>query len=292
MRKAAKTIARVPVSATRWYVRKVSQVRPFLGQRFADEFRADRDNAVMAVRHRAPGQVVDLMFHTPNDVCRYRAETFFTKEPETLEWLDAYGGHGAFYDVGANVGLYSIYHAKRFASPVYSFEPSVLNLAQLAKNITINQVTDRIVVVPVALTTTNQVAPFRMSSLEEGGALSSFGAEFGHDGKPLQSLMQYDMLGLSLDFMVQNEVLPDPPAIMKIDVDGIEHYILRGAESVLRMATLRSVLIEVDEGFPDLAVEVAERLSAGGFIFKEKRHSSIFDSGEFAQTFNQVWIRP
>jgi FkbM family methyltransferase len=263
-----------------------------MGQRFSDEFQSDRDSAVMAVRHEAPDQSVDLIFHTPNDVCRYRAETFSTKEPETLEWLDTYGGEGAFYDIGANVGLYSIYHALRFSSQVFSFEPSVLNLAQLAKNITLNEVTDRIVIVPIPLTTMNQVAPFRLSSLQEGGALSSFGAEFGHDGQPLVPLMQYDMLGLSLDFMVSSGVLPQPPSIMKIDVDGIEHYVLRGAEKVLSSLSLRSVLIEVDEGFQELAFEVKQRLTAAGLVFKEKRHGRIFDTGEFANTFNQVWVRP
>jgi FkbM family methyltransferase len=263
-----------------------------MGQRFSDKFQADRDGSVMEVRHETQGQSVDLVFHTPNDVCRYRAETFSTKEPETLEWLDTYGGQGAFYDIGANVGLYSIYHAKRFPSPVFSFEPSVLNLAQLAKNITLNEVADRIVIVPIPLTTMNQVAPFRMSSLQEGGALSSFGAEFGHDGQPLVPLMQYDMLGLSLDFMVGSGVLPEPPSIMKIDVDGIEHYVVRGAEKVLSSPSLRSVLIEVDEGFQELALEVTQRLTAAGLVFKEKRHGRIFDTGEFSNTFNQVWVRP
>lgn len=262
-----------------------------MGQRFSDEFQADRDGSVMAVRHEAPGQTVDLLFHTPNDVCRYRAETFSTKEPETLEWLDTHGGQGVFFDIGANVGLYSIYHAKRFTSQVFSFEPSVLNLGQLAKNITLNETADRIVIVPIPLTATNQVAPFRMSSLQEGGALSSFGADFGHDGQPLVPLMQYDMLGLSLDFMVSSGVVP-APSIMKVDVDGIEHYILRGAENVLRMPTLRSVLIEVDEDFGELADEVAARLTAAGLVFKDKRHGRIFDSGEFSHTFNQVWVRP
>jgi len=83
-----------------------------------------------------------------------RAKSFSTKEPETLEWIENYGGAGAFFDVGVNVGLYSLYslyslyYAKLFSDQVYSFEPSALNLGLLTKNISVNRLQEQIVVVP------------------------------------------------------------------------------------------------------------------------------------------------
>ena len=41
-----------------------------------------------------------------------------------LNWIDEYGGEGTFYDIGANVGIYSIYYAKAKTGKVISFEPS------------------------------------------------------------------------------------------------------------------------------------------------------------------------
>ena len=56
-----------------------------------------------------------------------------TKEPETLDWIDTMAEGSALVDVGANVGLYSVYAAKARKCQVYAFEPSVFNLDQGAR---------------------------------------------------------------------------------------------------------------------------------------------------------------
>jgi len=78
---------------------------------------------------------------------------------------------------------------------------------------------------------------------------------------------------------------------MKIDVDGIERLILSGVRSALRAPTLRSVLVEVNDEFRELASEVARHLAEAGFQLKAKRHAEVFDSGHFATSFNQIWVR-
>jgi len=50
------------------------------------------------------------------------------KEPDTLMWIDKIPEHSVFWDVGANVGLYSCYAAKARNCIVFAFEPSVFNL--------------------------------------------------------------------------------------------------------------------------------------------------------------------
>ena len=79
------------------------------------------------------GKPVTFVLHTLNSVSVWRVKSFSTKEPETLELIENYGGAGAFFDVGANVGLNSLYYAKLFSDPVYSFEHSALNLGLLTK---------------------------------------------------------------------------------------------------------------------------------------------------------------
>ena len=79
--------------------------------------------------------------------------------------------------------------------------------------------------------------------------------------------------------------------MIKVDVDGIEHLILRGAEEVLMLPSLETVLVEVNDDFQALAAEVSGLLGAAGFKLVERRHSDMFDGGAFDNTFNQIWAR-
>lgn len=90
---------------------------------------------------------IDMTFYTPNALCQYRADTFSSKEPETLDWLDRFGRGGVLFDIGANIGLYSVYYAKSQQASVCAFEPSVFNLGLLVKNININNLQAKIKVV-------------------------------------------------------------------------------------------------------------------------------------------------
>jgi FkbM family methyltransferase len=275
------------------YFRALSKVRPKWAFVFSDQIYAQMIVETTTVMHDSShnNQQVTLVLHTPNAVCRWRAESFSTKEPETLEWIDHYGGHGAFFDVGANVGLYSLYYAQLYSDQVYAFEPSVFNLGILAKNIHVNAMSDQINVVPIPLSSKDQLAALRLSAPDEGGAMSTFGAAFGHDGLALPEQMSYRMPGLTLDTLLTSGMIPQLPALIKLDVDGIEHLILSGAKSALRAPTLRSVLVEVNDQFRELALEVAQHLTDAGFQLKVKRHAEMFDSGAFATSFNQIWVR-
>ena len=53
-----------------------------------------------------------MSFSVPNHLALYRCKTFKTKEPDTLTWIEQMGEDSVFWDIGANVGLYSIYAAK------------------------------------------------------------------------------------------------------------------------------------------------------------------------------------
>ena len=168
----------------------------------------------------------------------------------------------------------------------------MFNLGLLAKNIYVNSLSERINVVPIPLSSKDQISELLMSNVHEGGAMSSFGVSFGHDGKMLDEHMVYRMPGLTLDTILASGMISEPPTLIKIDVDGIEHLILSGAQSTLRAPTLRSVLVEVNDEFRELASGVAQHLTEAGFQLKAKLHSEMLDSGPFATSFNQIWVRP
>ena len=85
-----------------------------------------------------------LQFSAPNALCEWRAQTFSTKEPETLAWIDAIPEGAIVWDVGANIGLYAVYAANRRNCRVWAFEPSVFNLELLARNIHLNGPSDKV----------------------------------------------------------------------------------------------------------------------------------------------------
>ena len=61
-----------------------------------------------------------------NEINYFRATTFETKEPETLEWIDTIPKNSVLWDIGANVGLYSLYAARH--GTVEYFHSSLLSL--------------------------------------------------------------------------------------------------------------------------------------------------------------------
>ena len=284
-------VALWPVSLTVRYVKSVKKFRRGTGFAAQEILESLALNTWESATHVSGDITTTMTFLAPNQVCEFRVRTFSTKEPETLDWIDSFGGQGAFYDVGANVGLYSVYYAKRHPGHVYSFEPSVLNLSLLARNIAANEVGERVTIVPVALTSREEVAQFRLTSMDMGGACSSFGADIGFDGQPIETVFQYSTVGLSLDFMVEHRLIPEPPSLLKIDVDGIEHLVIEGAQGVLEMSSLKSVLIEVNSGVDALSVPVENALTNSGFQLKEVRFGSLFEGSKFAKIGNQIWVR-
>lgn len=223
-----------------------------------------------------------LTFATPNWLSQYRADTLSSKEPETLDWLDSVPAGAIVWDVGANVGMYTVYAARVRGCTVYAFEPSVFNLELLARNVFNNGLQDRVTLVPLALGERLSVSSFKMSSTTWGGALSTFEHGIDQNGGTLQSLFEYRTLGLSMDDAVALLKI-DRPQFVKIDVDGIEHFILRGGPEVLRGVT--SVLIEINDQFTDQAEEAHRLLSAAGLTLFRKCDLGV------PHTFNQWWRR-
>jgi FkbM family methyltransferase len=233
---------------------------------------------------------VSLVFATPNALNRYRADSFSSKEPETLEWIDALPEGCVLWDIGGNVGLYSCYAAKRRRCRVFAFEPSVFNLELLARNIYLNDVTDLVTIVPLALSGSLALSTFNMTSTEWGGALSTFGASYGHDGGEMEKVFQFRTIGVSMVDAVERLGIPAPDYV-KMDVDGIEHVILEGGMSILRR--IKGILVEINDNFTEQAKEASRCLSEAGLHFREKRHADYFDTApdDARYTFNQIWAR-
>jgi FkbM family methyltransferase len=223
-----------------------------------------------------------MTFAVPNWLNQYRVDTFATKEPETLEWVDSVPEGAVLWDVGANIGIYAVYAAKARNCRVYAFEPSVFNLELLARNIFLNNLQSRITIIPVALSDQLGLNSFKMTTTAWGGALSTFGQDFDQNGALLKDIFEYQTLGLSITDVVSLLHIPQPDYI-KIDVDGIEHLILRGGGNVL--AKVNGVLIEINDNFPEQAEESVRLLESAGLSLHRKCDLGV------PNQFNQWWLR-
>lgn len=255
----------------------------------AGRFAFDRlTDATMELTRAVVHNGVRLRFAVPNGLNQFRVDTFATKEPETLGWIDRIPEGSTLWDIGANVGLYTCYAALARRCTVYAFEPSVFNLELLARNIALNGVTDRAIIVPLPLAAARGVNRLRMTSTEWGGALSTFGEDYGYDGKPLKPIFEFQTAGMSMTEACQLLGIPRPDFI-KMDVDGIEHLILAGGGEVLR--GVRSVLVEINDAFGEQAQNATRLLRAAGLEFRERQLSPVVTGTAFESTANQLWER-
>ena len=79
------------------------------------------------------------------------------------------------------------------------------------------------------------------------------------------------------------------PIYIKIDVDGIEHLILKGGSRTL--GKTKSVLVEVDQNFTLQVKKTEEYLTKAGLKLKGKLQSDLIKKSEYKSIFNQIWER-
>ena len=198
-----------------------------------------------------------ITFFCPSQQSFGRVQSIYTKEPETLNWIDTFQANNAdnivFWDIGANIGLYSIYAAVKFKDiEIISFEPSTSNTRTLSRNISINNLESKISIFPLALSDKeNIISYFNETKFSEGSSISNFNSNVDYRGeivKENQIKNKYNLFGTNIDNLILNKILTVPNYI-KIDVDGIEHLILKGAENLLKNKYLKELSIEMNPSY-------------------------------------------
>jgi FkbM family methyltransferase len=192
------------------------------------------------------------------------------KEPFTVEWLERSIRPGAvLFDIGANVGAYSLIAAKLADGDVtvYAFEPAAPSFADLSRNIALNGCERSVIPLPLALWDRTGAVTFGYRSLEPGDA----GHAVSDDrGSASASESSQRALAFRLDDLVAWFELPTP-TLVKLDVDGPELKVLEGATATMSDARCRELMIEID-GLPDErnAVAITELLARCGFELAQR----------------------
>ncbi|MBT7248962.1 MAG: FkbM family methyltransferase [Rhodospirillaceae bacterium] len=232
-----------------------------------------------------------LRFHTPNKTAKYRARLLHSKEPETIDWIRSFGADSIFWDVGANVGMYSLFAAKVIENiKVIAIEPSIESVYLLNRNIAENGLHDQVCCYPFALSFERGVNLFKHQRIDFGGSMNVFGVDFAHDGKPAAFEHQYQVFGFKADDLEECFGIPQPN-YLKIDVDGIEHLVARGAKNILSSSKLKSILIELNLDFLEQKKEVFDILEQCGFVLSSTHPPDVAADSPFANTYNHIFKR-
>ena len=231
-----------------------------------------------------------ISFHCLGELPLWRARTLLTKEPETIEWIDSFEAGDTYWDVGANIGIYSLYAAISRKVRVLAFEPSASNYLLLNRNIELNGLAEHLQAYCLAFSDVTRLDRLNMLSTEFGGALSSFGIAVDNFGNEFKPRFQHGAIGFSIDGFVDCFKPPFPNHI-KIDVDGIEDRIIAGATVTLNDPRLKSISIELDDSRPDFTKAVSAAIEAGGLMFVGKRHGEMFQTGRYKDLYNYQFRR-
>ena len=176
-----------------------------------------------------------IKFCTPNDFCEWRVQTLLTKEPLTIRWIETFKPEDIFWDVGANIGVYTMFASVVMGTPTYAFEPHHLNYATLNDTIKLNKVDNIVRAYCMGIGNRMKMGALSQGVEHIGSSAHTIGARY------TTSFFQGCIIN-SIDKLVRIG-LPAPTKL-KIDIDGLEPLVIDGARSTL--PKVQSVLIELN----------------------------------------------
>jgi FkbM family methyltransferase len=153
-------------------------------------------------------------------------------EKHLYRWIDA--REGIFIDVGAHIGKYSIPVAKNPGVIVVAVEPDTYNYQLLKKNAALNDLQNIIFINKGAFSSPGNIPFF---TTDRGEGMHSL---YPQSGSRQQQMIEVD----TLDNIIEQLQLDKSVSLVKIDVEGAELEVLKGAEKILQKYQ------------PDLIIEV------------------------------------
>ena len=204
-----------------------------------------------------------------NHVTLWRAQTLFSKEPITIKWIREFKKNSIFFDVGANVGMYTIFAASVNNTHVYSFEPESNNFQVLTENIFNNDLVDFITPYPIGISDKNKLTNLFISKFEKGGSHHMVDESLDHNLREKNKGFHQGIFTTTLNDLINKWDLPKPN-YLKIDVDGIENKIIAKSEDLLSSTDLQSILIEINPN-RDSDKEIILKLQKFGFNYDQSQ---------------------
>jgi len=153
-----------------------------------------------------------------------------TYEPELQSTIEDKVSEGmVVYDIGANIGYFSLLLARKVDQTgcVFAFEALPANIQRLRTNVELNNLGSRVKIVPVAVIERERSARF---GIGPSGAMGKVEGSAGRDSVIYSKTISVE--GISLDEYVYKRGNP-PPDVVKMDIEGGEVLALSGMPRVL-----------------------------------------------------------
>jgi FkbM family methyltransferase len=225
-----------------------------------------------------------LLFDANEELHLLRAIWLESKEPETIQWINTFPPGAVFYDIGANIGVFSLYAALHGQCTVIAFEPEAKNYACLYKNIFLNNADEKIKAYNLALHDKNCTEHLFLHDLMSGSALHSIEQPIDWRKNTYAAKHAQAVIAYTLDDFIDHYHPPFPTHI-KLDVDGNEFKIISGAIRTLSDKRCRSLLIELNENDQKLI----DLIESCGLKLAQKTKAAM--QGEYEDVYNTVFYR-
>jgi FkbM family methyltransferase len=136
-----------------------------------------------------------------------------------------------FFDVGANVGIYTLLASGHVGCQTISFEPDKQTINHLKENVAINQITSKVTIQEKVIGESNGIVKFSIAKDTVNHVVSNDDA---------------NVLFQELEMSRLDDYKSAKPKMIKIDVEGFEWGVLNGAEQLLSDSNLEVILIEIN----------------------------------------------
>ena len=242
-----------------------------------------------------PG-VGSFFVRADNDILSWRASTFLSKEPGTLEWLKSLEPDSLLIDVGANVGMYSIPAAKYLVRKVVAIEPEPKNLQVLRENSDLNELTEEnLNILPLAISTefADSVVPLFLAQDKSGGSCHQLARNQSTYLKPVSKKRKcISVYAVSLASIVRRELVSHQGNIhVKIDVDGIEKDVCDSLFEERLISQVSSLQIELNPVIDQHKILI-KKLHQAGFDFDPRKvEKALRREGPFAGFAEYIFRR-
>jgi FkbM family methyltransferase len=205
---------------------------------------------------------------TPYEV--WRARTMLEKEEGTVRWIRGSVRPGdVFYDIGANIGLYTLLAGKRVgpSGMLYAFEPHVANVQSLLHNVSQNGLASHVKVMSCALGEQEGFLDFNYYAPQPGTSMSQLGDTRDSDDRQFQPVFAEYKYAATIDRLIaQGHIRPADH--IKIDVDGNELLIVRGMRGLLSSSNPpKTVQVEIN---PRHKQQLYQFMNELGYLLAEK----------------------
>jgi len=208
-----------------------------------------------------------------------RAMTVLTKQPATIAWINSFDPGSVFWDIGASVGVFSLYAALATDTRVVAFEPAAVNYYLLSANCEANKLHDRVDCLLIGVGARRAIARLEVSQFRAARSFSFRGKRTEpYEGRQAAVV-------LSIDELVEDYGLPCPNYV-KIDAPGASEGIVAGAARTFKRPDVRQIHLEVRDTSKG-GQRILEMLNQSGFAATSKdTHGGSADV-----TFGRVGVR-